>query len=275
LISGSRLLEHFRAQAHGAALSARGLLCYPPSGREWILIPFYHWVLDDEREAFGRQLRFFRNYGDFISVDDAVAALQSPSGVGGRYFCVTFDDGFKNGFTNAVPILKDLGVPAAFFISTSYVGLDLEGNWDQIAPFYARSWSQYGRFFEFLDWDQCRQMVSSGFIIGSHTHSHNRLTAVSPAEAEKEMDLSKRAIEAKLGCPCRHFCCPWGVPVRDFDPEVHPDMARKLGYISFLTTEHGPNLPGVSPFAMRRNGVAPEQGPLRLRNSLFYARPRP
>jgi peptidoglycan/xylan/chitin deacetylase (PgdA/CDA1 family) len=267
---GRSLPRRLVARVRRGALSARGLLCTLPSAREWVLFPYYHWVLDDEQEAFGRQLRFLRNYGDFISLDDAVAALESPSGVGGRYFCLTFDDGYRNWFTNAVPVLKELDVPAAFFVCTKYIGLDLDEDWEDIAPFYERSWSKYGRCFEFLDWDQCRQMATAGFTIGSHTHTHARLTTLKPAEVEQELSISKDAIEARLGCACRHFCCPWGRPARDFDPALHPMIARKLGYVSFLTTDEGPNFPGASPFAIRRNDVAPDQGRLLLRHSAFH-----
>src|SRR5438105_6196996 len=76
-----------------------------PSDRDWIYFPLYHFILDDERRGFDRHLRYMRRRGEFISIDDAVAAMSNPAGIGGRYFCVTFDDGVKNCLTNAVPIL--------------------------------------------------------------------------------------------------------------------------------------------------------------------------
>jgi peptidoglycan/xylan/chitin deacetylase (PgdA/CDA1 family) len=246
-----------------------GIFARPPKGPEWIIFQYYHWVLDDERKSFRRQLQLLREYGDFISMDDAVTALQSTSGIGGRYFCVTFDDGFRNGFTNAVPELKDLDVPAAFFLPTKYIGLDLDDDWDQIKSFYQQSWTKYGGFFEFLNWAECREMVEAGFTIGSHTFSHARLSSLAPTEAEVELSRSKRAIESQLGLPCHHFCCPWGMPGRDFDPTLHPDMARRLGYRSFLTTEIGVNLPGQSAFATRRISTDPDQSRLMVRYCLF------
>ena len=272
LRAGQSLRGRIDDQSRRLARSAFGLFSRPPPEKEWILFQFYHWVLDDEREAFRRQLKFLRRYGDFSSLDDAVAALQSPSGIGGRYFCVTFDDGFKNWFTNAVPVLKELGVPAAFFLPTKYIGLDLDADWEQVAPFYQRSWKKYGGFFDFLNWDECRQMAAAGFTFGSHTHSHPRLTSLEPAEAELELLLSKQAIEAQLGQTCRHFCCPWGKAGKDFDPALHPDMARRLGYVSFLTTEYGLNFSGDSSFAIRRIGSEPDVGPSTLRYCLFASR---
>ena len=246
-----------------------GIFSRPPMEKEWILFQFYHWVLDDERGAFRKQLQFLRRHGDFISLDDAISALQSPSDIGGRYFCVTFDDGFKNWITNAVPVLKELDVPAAFFLPTKYIGLDLDRDWGKIAPFYQSSWGRYGRFFEFLNWDECRQIAAEGFTLGSHTCSHARLTSLESGEAEEELQLSKQTIEEQVGRPCRHFCCPWGKSVRDFDPAVHPEMARRAGYVSFLTTDYGLNLPGGSAFAIKRIGTDPDLRLSMLRYTLF------
>src|SRR5438309_164771 len=79
-------------------------MAQPPEEREWIQVAFYHWVLDDQREVFRRQLESLRKYGDFISLDDAVELLRSGNRIGGRYFAITFDDGFKNCLANAVPV---------------------------------------------------------------------------------------------------------------------------------------------------------------------------
>jgi peptidoglycan/xylan/chitin deacetylase (PgdA/CDA1 family) len=227
-------------------------------------------VLDDEREAFTRQLRSLRDWGDFISLDEALGALDPSSRVGGRYFCVTFDDGFRNWITNAAPVLSELGIPAAFFVPTKYIGLDLDADFEQITPFYQHSYSRHGGRFEFLAWQDCRQMVAAGFTFGSHTHSHVRLTRVSPSEVEQEFTLSKQIMEKQLGVPCRHLCCPWGQPGRDFDPAIHPELARRLGYASFLTTQEGANYSGQSPFHIRRNAVTPDQGSLLFRYSVYH-----
>jgi peptidoglycan/xylan/chitin deacetylase (PgdA/CDA1 family) len=247
-----------------------GIFSLRPRGREWILFPFYHWVLDDERESSSRQLRSLRQWGDFITLDQAVDAMDQSSSLGGAYFCLTFDDGFRNCMTNAVPVLQDMGIPAAFFVPTKFIGLSLDGNWDQIAPFYRRSWSKYRRFFEFLTWEDCRRMVAAGFTVGSHTHSHIRLAEASLIDAERELADSKHIIEKELGKPCRHFCCPWGQPGKDFDPAIHPELARRLGYASFSTTQEGANHPRQSPFHIRRNDVAPDQGSLLFRYSILH-----
>jgi peptidoglycan/xylan/chitin deacetylase (PgdA/CDA1 family) len=263
------LFGRISAQARRLGWAAMGALARPPAEKEWIQVQFYHWVLQDQVEIFRRQLQSLRDYGDFINLDQAVALLRSGGRIGGRYFCVTFDDGFKNCLTSAVPALVDLEIPATFFVPTGFIGLDLDRDWEQIAPFYERSWSEFDGAFEFLDWTECQQIAKAGFTIGSHTHTHRRLTSLTKEEAETEMRTSKEEIESRLGVPCRHFCCPWGKVNRDFDPDLHPRIAQRLGYDSFLTTEGGPNVIGDSTFYLRRSGCEPDHNPSMLRYALF------
>ena len=86
----------------------------------WIRFPYYHHVFDDERLGFCRQLEYLRNYGEFISLDEVVTLLNSGGKIDGRYFCITFDDGIKSCYDNALPILAERQIRAAFFIVTDY-----------------------------------------------------------------------------------------------------------------------------------------------------------
>src|SRR5262249_31545671 len=151
-----------------------------PRDRDWIYFPLYHFIVDDERRGFDRHLRYMRRHGDFITMDDAVGALTNPRGIGGRYFCVTFDDGVKNCVTNAVPILVEHRAPAAFFIATDYVGLRLETDWERIRPF-PQPYTGFRAAFDFVTWDDCRRMHSAGMTIGAHTCGHKRLSSLTTA----------------------------------------------------------------------------------------------
>ena len=86
-------------------------------------------------------------------------------------------------------------------------------------------------------------------------------TRVSASDFEGELRESKSRIEAELQRPCKHFACPWGRPGVDFDPEVHPALARRVGYASFLTTRRGANAAGTSPFAIRRDHFTAAEHP--------------
>ncbi len=128
--AGGTVMRKLRDIARDGAIRVLSVGRSLNRGSGWIRFPFYHHVFDDEREDFRRQLDFMAGFGDFIGLDAAVAMLESGDLIDGRYFCVTFDDGFKNGITNAVPLLLDKGVPAAFFLVTGYIGTSVEKDRD-------------------------------------------------------------------------------------------------------------------------------------------------
>ncbi len=121
----------------------------------WVRFPYYHHVFDDEQAGFARQLKYMRRFGDFISLDDTPQLLGSGNPVEGRYFCITFDDGFKNRATHAVPILLDHRAPGAFYQATDYIGSDIEADRDKLPGFFDHGQS----LMEFLNWQDCRDMV--------------------------------------------------------------------------------------------------------------------
>jgi peptidoglycan/xylan/chitin deacetylase (PgdA/CDA1 family) len=218
----------------------------------WIRFPYYHHVFDDQRAGFEAHLLWLKNLATPISLPEAVELLDSSGRVDGRYFCVTFDDGYKNCVTNALPILAEHAVPAAFFIPTAFVGAATE----ERQPALLGRLAAYDRSLtEFLDWEDCRQLVAAGMTIGSHSVSHPRLIDLPASEVEHELRASKETIEQQLGVECRDFSCPKGRPGLDFVVDRDPLIASRVGYRSFLTTERGPVDTRRGPMLIRRDHV--------------------
>lgn len=232
------------ASVFGLSLTAR-----VPQTKNWIRFPYYHHVFDDERKPFEAQLRYMRKFGEIISLDDAVEMLASSDPLDGRYFCITFDDGFKNCITNIAPILVEHQAPAAFFVPTRYIGSSLERDTELLLGFYKHG----SILMEFLDWDDCRQLAAAGMTVGSHTVSHRVLSELTDVEVERELRESKETIERELGTECEHFCAPVGRPDLDFRTNRDPELARKCGYRSFLTTRRGSVDRIGSPMAVDRD----------------------
>jgi len=227
----------------------------------WIRFPYYHHVFDDERRGFSRQLNYLRQFGEFLSLDDSVTMLTSGDPIDGNYFCITFDDGFKNNATNAVPILVDFGASAAFFLVTDLIGSDVEKDRERLLGFY-----DHGKvLMEFLDWEDCCQMAAAGMIIGSHTVNHARLSRLDEADVLEEMIKSKLTVENNLGQSCEHFCAPFGISGDDFDPLRDPKLARQVGFRSLLTTNRGANRKGSSPYMINRDHMLAGWGNYQLR----------
>jgi len=80
--------------------------------------------------AFTDQIRFCKSQLDLISPDDLPRVLAQGSG---RYALITFDDGYRDNYEIAFPILKAERAPATFFIATGFVDSPRASWWDEIA----------------------------------------------------------------------------------------------------------------------------------------------
>jgi peptidoglycan/xylan/chitin deacetylase (PgdA/CDA1 family) len=241
-----------RAFARESAIYLLSLLPKTESKGGWVWFLGYHHVFNDEKRGFQRHLAFLKNRGDIISIDDAVDMFRNKQRINGRYFCITFDDGFKNCIDNALPILLENKLTAAFFVPTDYIGCDVERDKKVIERFFSASKTAYPIPVEFMDWGDCRKLIKAGMTIGSHTASHAILAGLNEDQIKSELIRSKQKIEEELGLTCRHFCCPWGLPKKHFMISRDPLMAKEAGYHSFITLERGPNLSGTDPFRIKR-----------------------
>ena len=66
--------------------------------------------------------------GSPVSMSQIVKATETGKKLPPRAFAITFDDGFENNYSVAVPILKEYSVPAAFYITTKFV-MENETSW--------------------------------------------------------------------------------------------------------------------------------------------------
>jgi peptidoglycan/xylan/chitin deacetylase (PgdA/CDA1 family) len=81
-------------------------------------------------EEFSDQLRFCKGELDLIGPDQLERALSAPSG---RYGLITFDDGYRDNYEIAFPILRQQRVPATFFVTTGFIDDRRLAWWDEIA----------------------------------------------------------------------------------------------------------------------------------------------
>jgi peptidoglycan/xylan/chitin deacetylase (PgdA/CDA1 family) len=69
-------------------------------------------------ETFRKQLLLLKNEGDFINTNNLVANINEILESKDNHYLITFDDGLKEQFDNALPILDELNIPAIFFINS-------------------------------------------------------------------------------------------------------------------------------------------------------------
>ncbi len=82
---------------------------------------------------FQRQMELLKRHFSVIGVDQLLAGLERGAELPPNPCMVTFDDGYRSNLTVALPILRRLGLPAVFFIATSFVNERRLYWWDRIA----------------------------------------------------------------------------------------------------------------------------------------------
>jgi peptidoglycan/xylan/chitin deacetylase (PgdA/CDA1 family) len=188
-------------------------------------------------KMFEQQVRFLRqNRYRTVSVTEAFRRTQTAKAAE-KLVGITFDDGYKDFYTNAFPILSHYGYSATVFLPTAYIG-------------------QASRQFngaECLTWSQARELRTAGVEFGSHTVTHPQLRNVTTDQMRTELRRSKDDIEEKLGERVEAFAYPYAFPETDL---AFVDRLRgalqENDYCSGVTTVIGRARPSESPLFMRR-----------------------
>lgn len=225
-----------------ALLAARAVPRRPAAG---VRIVHYHFVFDDERERFARQLAFLASEYEPVGLSEAVDRLRAGR-VRGRELVVTFDDGFRSQLVNAAPLLAEHGFRACFFLMTELLSASLEE-----AERFCRERLHLPRPVEPLSWEDAAQLSDLGHEIGSHGRSHASLAELDRDRLDEEVRGSREELERRLGRPVAHFSAPYGDRAR-FSPAVSA-AARLAGYASCATAQRGRNVSADDVFALRRD----------------------
>ena len=103
----------------------------------------------------------------------------------------------------------------------------------------------------YLSWAQAREMQTAGMLIGGHTHRHRPLASLNETEVDQDLKQCRILLDQNLSSQEQWpFSYPYGK--RDSFNEHAVKMLQKLGFCCSLSTESGPNLPGIDRFAIRR-----------------------
>jgi peptidoglycan/xylan/chitin deacetylase (PgdA/CDA1 family) len=76
-------------------------------------------TLDD---TFDKQMRYLKKHFNVITLDESIGCLRDKKHLPPRSVVITFDDGWRDNYLFAFPILKKHGLPATIFLSTDYIG---------------------------------------------------------------------------------------------------------------------------------------------------------
>lgn len=242
-----------RGIARHTLLSALGTVTRTGSRGPFLRLVYCHYVFDDQVAEFEKILRALQQVGRFVDTDTCVSLVRGSRPLDGQYLHLSFDDGFKNIYTNARPVLERLGIPAIVFVPTALVGASLEA----ARQYAARQRST--NVMEMMTWDDLRRLRASRIEVGSHTRNHVRFTdIVSNGTAEDELLGSKQDIERELGLACSYIAWPYGKRSDADDASIA--AVKRAGYAACFGAFRGSVEPGsvVDPFRIPRHHFEPE-----------------
>jgi peptidoglycan/xylan/chitin deacetylase (PgdA/CDA1 family) len=185
--------------------------------RPGLVILGYHRVgagtssdIDLPTAEFTRQIAYLREHCRLVSLDAVTdGSVRSAAGSGSDMVAVTFDDGSREIYEQAFPVLLRYRIPATIYLTTRYIEHQQRFDFGGYAHMASRP--------KPLTWAQVREMADSGLVsVGAHTHTHPDLTRLSMGAVRDEVERSHRLIADRVGRAPRHFAYPWG----SFTPEI-------------------------------------------------------
>jgi peptidoglycan/xylan/chitin deacetylase (PgdA/CDA1 family) len=149
-----------------------------------------------------------------ITLSEVYDAVDKNLPLPAKSVAITFDDGYLDQYSVAYPILKSHNFTATFFVITNMVGRN--GKYD------------------YISWDQLKEMQNSGMDIESHTVNHPNLTKLKLQSLADQMVKSKEVIKAHLGKDPKIIAYPGN----KYDANVET-AAQNAGYVAGLTCDKG------------------------------------
>jgi len=249
-----QLLKNGIYRAIGETVSGAGTLDGEAEGTLRVLM--YHKVNDlwpnpttVPTSVFDAQMSLLRELGYTpVPLDAVVEYYLREAPLPPKAVLLTFDDGYRDNLENAVPILRRHGYPAVLFVPIGFL--------DDARPLpHEESLRLLGIRNETVDWDQLAELEAGGVRIESHGIGHRPLSELDPAEATREIALSKLRLEERLGREVEAFAFVKG-SLADYRPE-HASLVQQAGYKVAFTSVSGANARSTDRFRLRRYNVEP------------------
>lgn len=175
---------------------------------------------------------------------------------------ITFDDGFLNFTSSAMPMLSHLGLPATVFVVSDAVG-------------GTNAWGGTSTpdipTLPLMNWPDIERIRQAGFEVGAHTRTHPRLTSLSRQQVQDEMSACVDRIGSELGERPRRFAYPYG------------DVNEAVASVARQTFEHSVTteldvvrpdddvalLPRLDAYYFQRSGTIEDWGTSSFRRRLW------
>jgi peptidoglycan/xylan/chitin deacetylase (PgdA/CDA1 family) len=174
----------------------------------------------------------------------AQAMARGGDGLPPRPVILTFDDGYADFYTKALPALKRHGFTATLYVATAFVG-------------GTSRWLQHmGEGMRpMLTWEQLVEISTSGIECAAHTHTHRPLDMLPLSVVRDEIVRSKDLLEERLGQQVSSFAYPFGY----YSARVR-QIVRAADYASACAVKGALSSLHDDPYALARLAITPDTG---------------
>ncbi len=164
-------------------------------------------------ETFEKHMKYISEHHTVVPLKDAIEAIRSNTSLPDKAIAITFDDGFKNIYENAHPVLKRYNFPYTIFINPENI---------------SRSPSE-------LSWEQIEEMEDIADF-ANHTMDHIHLLEKKAGESESQwlervmanINQAESILSKKLGYSLKYLAYPFG----EFNQSLQNALTKE-GYVSF------------------------------------------
>jgi len=224
-------------------------------GNKWKVPVLTYHSIDDSGSVistaptkFREQMKHLSESGfHVITLEEITRCIRQNQPFPSRAVAITFDDGFKNIYDVAYPVLEEFGFQATVFLVPGYCGRN--NHWNKQ--------SEKIPILDLLDWDEILEMANNGIDFGAHTMTHPNLSEVSLERAIKEIGDSKAMIQRNLGKKVRFFAYPYGQQteaIQDFvRGQFNGSFSTQLDCVSLQSKVH--SLPRIEMYYFSKNNL--------------------
>jgi peptidoglycan/xylan/chitin deacetylase (PgdA/CDA1 family) len=179
--------------------------------------------------VFEQQMRYLHENGfQTLSPADVFANGETSIRIVRKPVIITFDDGFRDFYTNAQPILAKFGFTPIVYLPTAYI----------------QKTTTTFKGLDCLTWNEVRELSRAGVLFGSHTVTHPVLKEVAHDQLDAELCDSKTTIENEIGFAIDSFAYPYAYPQhnREFVHRLRSvliDAGYQNGVSTIIGSTHG------------------------------------
>jgi peptidoglycan/xylan/chitin deacetylase (PgdA/CDA1 family) len=181
--------------------------------------PYYQ--INTSPAVFANQMRWLRANGyRTLDLTQMWTAMESGQDLS-KTVVITFDDGYRDFYTDAFDAMRQCGFTATIFLATDRIKdspVRIEG-------------------VDYLTWSEVSELHAAGIRFGSHTVTHPDLRSLGPDQIGYEVGYSKEVIEQKIGAPVESFSYPFAFPEEDKNfTQFLVDILENQGFENGVST---------------------------------------